>query len=431
MSPTERLCLSEGYYCLRNSPHGGAGAAIHFRSGSVFGSAPDRGRLAVWCSALAATALAMLASAHASPVLEVRLRVEATNFFHLRALTTNAPPARSQALASHWTARCIIRHKDWLLETVLPNAVKTDFYDGTNILQTTKITRKAEVPDATRKLLPPAVLKGIDHEPSESDWIFLTISPGDAPLESVEVQLPWLAFCSGAYLRKPGRLISLPTAITRSRPGAFGFKDHTKTFPDDLGLPRTVDFLASAELFAKAVSHESLNRFGRSIVEIRRAVSPNSGLPEGFVKATYRVTTETNVGGWIIPTSFVYEEFQPMTDGAATIIVAVGLVDSIKESSGPTFTLSPTERYSVADYRFRHPRKVVDQIRYAITNGQVPLTSDPALRRLFEKRVAASPVDPVIKAHVGIYVVFTALVAGPVIAAAVARLRRKHKMNGG
>lgn len=380
-------------------------------------------------SALAAAAMALLISAHASPYLEIRLSVVQTNFgrITLDAHTTNAV---SSTLVNQWTARCMVGRGNWLIEdTYVPGILNTYFFDGTNVLQTSEITRIVELPEELKRLRPPRLGSDSAHGPSQSDWIFLTISPEEVPLDNLGSQLSWLALCSGQYLRKPGRLLPLPTALTRAYAGAFGFKDNTDTFSDELGLPRSVGMLASAKLSAMAVKHESLFRTGRSSAAIRNSISPHANFPEGFLKASYRVLTHTNFGGWIIPTSFTYEDFAPAAGGGATpILIAAGAVDSIKGSIEPTFTLSPTVRYSVADYRFRHPSKTVDQIHYAITNGQVQPTTDPALRRMFERQVAAAPFDPVIKVHYGIYVVFMALLAGPVIAAAVFRLRRKRSM---
>lgn len=69
----------------------------------------------------------------------------------------------------------------------------------------------------------------------------------------------------------------------------------------------------------------------------------------------------------------------------------------------------------------------MDQIRYAITNGQVPATTDPMLRGLFERQAAAAQIDPVVKARFGVFTVLTVLLAGPVIAVAAMWFRRKQK----
>ena len=84
------------------------------------------------------------------------------------------------------------------------------------------------------------------------------------------------------------------------------------------------------------------------------------------------------------------------------------------------------QRYSVSDNRFRHPGRLVDQISYAVTNGQIPPKDDPGLQRLFEKAVAAAPLDPVRKVHWALYVTFVALAAGPIIGLLASRRNRKR-----
>ena len=394
---------------------------------------PGWPRLITGWPVLAALSVALLSSGHASPYLELSLRIIQTNFHYAKMLGNGTSNAAPQERVRQWSARCTVGGSDWLIQSAaVPNAVSTYFFDGTNVLQTTKITAKPKFSSELTNGVALGYISPIAWQPSESDWIYLGICPGCIPLEDIGAQLPWLALCSGTYLRRPGRVLPLPGVVTRICPGAFAFKDRTECFTDQLGLPRAVDFFASSELLPKSVKHESLFRLGKSTAAIRNAVRPRLGLPEGFLEARYRVLAHTNVAGCIIPTSFVYEEFRPAAGGgAAPALVVAGLVSSIEESSAPTFALSPTARYSVSDYRFRHPTKVVDQIHYAITNGKIPPTTDAALRRLFDKQVGTAAIDPVVKAHFGIYVVFTALLAGPVIAMAVARLRRNWKMSRG
>jgi len=60
------------------------------------------------------------------------------------------------------------------------------------------------------------------------------------PLGEFGVNLPWLAFCSGAYLKRDGRAIALPCGILRHCPDRFAYTDVITTFADELGLPRSV-----------------------------------------------------------------------------------------------------------------------------------------------------------------------------------------------
>jgi hypothetical protein len=60
------------------------------------------------------------------------------------------------------------------------------------------------------------------------------------PLGDYGENLPWLAFCSGNYLKREGRLIPLPCAILRHTRDRFAYTDKTITFKDEPRLPKTV-----------------------------------------------------------------------------------------------------------------------------------------------------------------------------------------------
>ena len=425
--PRHTEALREEPQCLRQGLQADTGTKNQPGRRSLLGFAKQQRWLLRVRFIWAVAGIGLMATAHASPCVEVRLSVVQTNFRRTTLdSSTNATPAR---VVHRWTARCMVDRENWLIETTfMPGLLNTYFFDGTNVLQTSQVTRQIEPPEELRSLVRPRLHSGSTAKAVQSGWSFLTISPGEIPLDDLGSQLPWLAFCSGQYLRKPDRVVPLPTALARGYAATFGFKDDTVTFSDELGLPRSVRLLASAKLSKLAVKHESLVRVGKSSSEIRNAISPHATFPDGFLKGRYQVLTHTNFGGWNIPTSFMYENFSPMrTGGVMTTLTAGAGVESIKASSEPTFTLSPTARYSVADYRFRSPAKTVDQIQYAITNGQVQPVTDPALRRVFDREVAKAPFDPVIKVHYGVYVVFVALLTGPAIAAVVFWLR--HRTN--
>src|SRR6266542_3725934 len=72
------------------------------------------------------------------------------------------------------------------------------------------------------------------------------------PLGHFGVNLPWLAFCSGTYLKREGRLIPLPAALLRHCPDRFAYTDVATTFDDELGLPKSIDLLSSQALFLKS-----------------------------------------------------------------------------------------------------------------------------------------------------------------------------------
>jgi len=223
-------------------------------------------------------------------------------------------------------------------------------------------------------------------------YTFLTVTPGGHPLANAGGNLPWLAFCSGRYLRTPGRVIPLTGADIRHVPESFGFTDKTEVFADELGLPRSVELFVSTERLRSAWSHESLLRDGRVREQPRRTAT------EGALAARYLVLQHTNFAGWNVPTLFSYEQFK--RDGSKAITVrAFGSVTDIRLVDMPASFVSATGLYSVVDYRFRDREKVVDEIHYSITNGTVEPATSPELKRLFNSQAAVAPIDPNIKLH--------------------------------
>ena len=59
------------------------------------------------------------------------------------------------------------------------------------------------------------------------------------------VNIAWLAFCSGPYLRREGRLIPLVCDEGRHTPDRYAYTDETEVFPDAFGLPRSVNLFMS------------------------------------------------------------------------------------------------------------------------------------------------------------------------------------------
>jgi hypothetical protein len=98
-------------------------------------------------------------------------------------------------------------------------------------------------------------------------------------LHDSNLNVPWLAFCSGSYLKvKPGHL-PLPTHDVQDY--YIRHTDETTLFEDNLGLPRAVDFMTA--------TNQPMCR--------------------------YRVLESTNVLGWNFPLRFVIAEYRPDRDG--------------------------------------------------------------------------------------------------------------------
>jgi len=106
------------------------------------------------------------------------------------------------------------------------------------------------------------------------------------PLGDVSVNIPWLAFCSGTYLKREGRLVPLPAAILHHTRDRFAYTDKTETFEDTFGLPRTVDLFTSKSLYQ--ASNDDFDKEYFSEIVMR---SGRRRLHRAFRKAFSRFTT--------------------------------------------------------------------------------------------------------------------------------------------
>lgn len=360
---------------------------------------------------------------------EVQLQISQTNLYYTNLYSANiqseAVIAKEKTLS--YPARCVFGPNRWLIEShFLPNAVETYYHDGLNVYatweQTADDAKWAEKFKKHYGRLPPTA-----EELKASGWISLRITAGQHPLANFGATFPWLAFCSGDYLREPGRLIPLGADMRHSLE-SFGFRDRTLVFQDRLGLPQRVELFTSAKLLRKSARNSTVLRSVRHPEAIQVALNPIVTAPEGFMAARYEVLDSTNIGGINIPLVFRFEFFEPGPDKKPLPKgEAWGRVTNLRAADEPPSILSSDRRFGVIDYRFRHPLKLVDEIQYQITNGIVPPVTDPVLRAIYRAKVSAAPYDPVYKARFGIYGLFAALVLLPVIIAALAWPKRKKQ----
>lgn len=320
--------------------------------------------------------------------------------------------------------RCVFGPKRWLMSgRIALNVLGTLYCDGTNVYETHKILNKPMDQGAFEKHF------GFPSG-GASDYQFGTVTPGLHPLSTFPINLPWLAFCSGQYLRKPGRLIPLPGWSIKHNAGAFGFRDETVICLDDLGLPQNVEFIASKKLFRESPQNHAIIRSVRSRTEVRLALHPTFTVPEQFKGGDYQVLESTNIGGWKVPLRFTYKQYSPKPSGAAQLCSeAVGAVTNVCITNELPLSLliRPGITYHVIDYRFRHPTRLVDDVGYAVTNGVFPPKNDPVLQMLYSKAVRSAKIDPVRKARYGIYGTFAVLLLVPLIAILLWRIADHNK----
>ena len=147
--------------------------------------------------------------------------------------------------------------------------------------------------------------------------------------------MPWLAFCSGTFLKREGRIVPLPCGILRHCPDRFAYTDVTTTLDDKLGLPRSVDlFTAKARFLAAKTEWDQEHGFGDRYTEWNKKTTAN--LQEGLLVFHYAVLESTNVLGRTFPTKFeFFQTGRPYEQMGDWFCQGIGRVKSIRPSNRP------------------------------------------------------------------------------------------------
>jgi hypothetical protein len=196
------------------------------------------------------------------------------------------------------SVRCIVSTNQWYVENDWSqNAVITWWHIGNQIARRTVITKQLPQPKEP---------SGFFGGPSPVGERFLKVfyTEDGHPNGDVGIKLPWLAFCSGTYLKRPGREIPMPSSTSDRE--AFGYRDVTTVFADSFGLPNKVHLY-------------STNR---------------------FLKCEYQVQQSTNVLGWNFPTKFVMRHHRP---------TATGLSECHGEMTGTLTTIGPAPKPQIPE----------------------------------------------------------------------------------
>src|SRR6185369_7430673 len=206
---------------------------------------------------------------------------------------------------------CTVGTNEWRIDnTFSKNSNVSWFFDGTNVYDSSQITKPLSTPTKER-----TAKQGFATVPFENSKSNLTIRidarPDGCPLGNVGVNIPWLAFCSGTYLKREGRIIPLPVATLRYAPDAFAYSDRTQIFDDELGLPRTLDLFTSQSLYEVSVTKFNHDNFR----DVEKATLMKWAPRNGILKFHYVVTESTNFLGWNFPTRFEYIQNEPGING--------------------------------------------------------------------------------------------------------------------
>lgn len=137
---------------------------------------------------------------------------------------------------------CIVGAKEWRIdEEFAPHSMRAWCFDGTNVYERTQLkeswTASTSVGGIPLTPQPRAIARS-------SVTVTIWPSPDGHPLGHLGVNIAWVAFCSGSYLKQPGRAFPMPATEIRVDALAFAYADSVQVFDDPLGLPRIVELRA-------------------------------------------------------------------------------------------------------------------------------------------------------------------------------------------
>lgn len=284
---------------------------------------------------------------------------------------------------------CVFSTNEWRIEnTFLLNATSRVSFDGTNVYQSDLIT--SPMPADVKSRLSMAGINDAAYERARSNLtVGVFTSANGCSLANLGANIPWLAFCSSRYLKRPGRVIPLPTAQIHYASDAFAYRDTTELFPDDLGLPSQVELFTSKALYERSVTNEQF--FGNHDPHIWQPLIAKTR--DGLLKFQYSATSSTNISGWNVPLTFEFAENARNSTGAwVRGASGSGRVTGVREAFAPRSAFDPAFKQTVVDWRFWSPAKNVRAVTYQTTNNFALPTNDPALQARFAERVKRAPL---------------------------------------
>jgi hypothetical protein len=307
---------------------------------------------------------------------------------------TNTRPSAAGSNHRIWSfsVSCIVSTNRWsMVITGVADSRRELYYDGTNVYDSLigtnqePVTRTAQV--GFFMTVNPTNTKNLPRA-----TINIKSSPGGHPLADICANIPWLAYLSGSYLKLENRIVPLPISSDVSGvPDSFSYTDKTEVFADAFGLPKVLELYTSRSQYEKSLYDERLFRTKR-VLDAR--LYPRFSLPDGVLRFRYSLIASTNFGGWSFPTEFTFQGFQVDSNGNAFLAGdGDGKTTAIYECGPPHNVFESGSIQRIIDNRFRHDTKVVDEIVYTWTNGEVPATDQPVLQAMFAQRLERAGVE--------------------------------------
>jgi len=310
--------------------------------------------------------------------------------------SASSKSAASNSLSTSFV--CVLDGNGWWIDLQWPSGTSQRWqFDGTNLYQKI-IARTSET-----------TLIGGDLPPKSSGRIFTNNSVnsskevssvhvfsglGGCPFDDYYINIPWLAFCSGDYLKNPDRVIPLPTVDAHHSPDSLAYKDNTETYADALGLPKSVRLLADEKLFQESVLHGVFK--GKRDVELWRKGSNGFkwDMRDGSLRFLYQVVSVTNLPQGKLPTEFVWTTYRADGSESQTEVRGRGSVFQITSAVAPNPMFTPGDGTTVVDWRINDAQSRIRGVVYRTTNMSAPLTNNPVVLAAIERRKWQLSSDP-------------------------------------
>lgn len=316
--------------------------------------------------------------------LEICGEIELVSYISDR---TNSLPTEKRRI---YTFKCVTDGSIWQIESdFVQHGFETWSFDGTNVFRSLRGTSDPG-PESTPNPKSHLPLSIPFSETTKDPTVYISESRDGHPLGNLGVNIPWLAYCSGSFIKRSGRVIPLPTTEIRNSEDSFAYTDQMESFSDTWGLPRSLKLFTSRLRYAVSVSDPRLLRTPR--VEAAR-IQHDSRLEDGLLKFDYAVSQSTNISGISVPTKFAYTSFRTDQHGKWSRYVAGnGILTSLREMDIERRNPFDGEReLAVVDFRLRHETRVVDGIIYrsAVLQG----TNAPQLQATFYNNLKDAPLE--------------------------------------
>jgi hypothetical protein len=275
--------------------------------------------------------------------------------FQYRDGNTNA---RQRELTFH--ATCIVGTNQWRIDNDFSqNSSVMWFYDGTNVYRSSQLTKpppSIDISQAFGGRFSPAVV------PYEQAKTNITIRVHPAPqgdqIGDQGVNIPWLAFCSGAFLKERHRL---PLMFPEFGPRENARQVRTmERFNDELSLPKRIEIVTGSAADAPLLS--------------------------------YSVAETTNFSNCTLPLRFELMQSERGANGnLAPRYRAMGVVTGVRTAAKPEGVFAPQFGQTIIDRRFEDQASGVDSIVYRTTNSFLLPTNSPELQKVLKQKIANMP----------------------------------------